>query len=137
MQTSVVTIHPNALIADAAQMLEEFHIRRLPVVDDEGYLVGIITATDIREGEAASSNVSPYDPAAEEEWLAVGDIMTREVVTIGPGATIGEVAVLLMEHKIGGVPIVEQRANHLHMVGIVSETDIFRLIAAAWQRRDE
>jgi CBS domain-containing protein len=137
MQTSIVTIHPNALIADAAQMLEEYHIRRLPVVDDDGDLVGIVTATDIREGEAASSNVSPYDPAAEEEWLAVSDIMARDVVTIGADATVGELAVLLMEHKIGGVPVVEQRANRFHLVGIVSETDIFRMIAEAWQRRDE
>ena len=49
MQRSVITIHPTALAADAAQLMAEFTIRRLPVVDDEGCLVGIVTDTDVLE----------------------------------------------------------------------------------------
>jgi acetoin utilization protein AcuB len=133
MQTTVVTIHPDALVADARQLLEEFRIRRLPVVEEDGVLVGIVTDTDIREAEAAIQTVSPYDPAAEEEWLAVADVMTRELVTIQPEATVGELAATLMTHKIGGVPVVEPDTdNRQHLIGIVSEIDIFRLLADAW-----
>jgi acetoin utilization protein AcuB len=134
MQTTVVTIHPEALVADAAQILEEFHIRRLPVVNEEGCLVGIVTNSDIREAEAVSSVGNPYEPAAEQSWLAVGDVMTREVVTVEPTATVGQLAVKLMEHKISGLPVVEQEDDNLHLVGIVSETDIFRMIADAWEQ---
>jgi acetoin utilization protein AcuB len=63
-------------------------------------------------------------------------VMSRDVITIAPDATVGELAATLMEHKIGGVPVVEndpQQCNHLRLIGIVTETDIFRMIAAAWQ----
>ena len=133
MKATVVTIHPDALVVDARQLLEEFGIRRLPVVEENGVLVGIITDTDIREAEAAIQTVSPYDPVAEESWLAVADVMTREVVTIGPEASLGELAATLMAHKIGGVPVVTLDTDQRqHLVGIVSEIDIFRLLANAW-----
>jgi acetoin utilization protein AcuB len=140
MQHAVITIHPEALVADAAQLLEEHHLRRLPVVDSEGCLVGIITDADIREAEAASHSRSPYDPGAEEEWLAVGDVMVRDVVMIDAGATLGQLAVTLMTHKIGGVPVVESdphQCNRLRLIGIVTETDIFRMIAEAWQADEQ
>lgn len=136
MQSSVVTIHPEAVIADAAQLMEELHIRRLPVVDADDCLVGIVTDTDIREAEAVTSTVNPYDPGAEPGWLTVADVMTRDVVTIEPTATVGELAAKLMEHKVGGLPVVEPEAVDMqrrHLVGIVSETDIFRMIATAWR----
>lgn len=137
MRTTVITIHPDALVADAAQLLEEFHIRRLPVVDEDGCLVGIITNSDIREAEAASSVGNPYEPVAQERWLAVADVMTREVVTVEPTATVGQLAVKLMEHKIGGVPVVERKGDQLRLIGIVSETDIFRMIADAWEQSQQ
>jgi acetoin utilization protein AcuB len=137
MQHAVITTHPEALVADAAQLLEEFRIRRLPVVDQAGCLVGIVTETDIREAEAANQPLNNYEPGAEEHWLTVGDIMTREVITIPVTATVGELAIKLMEHKVSGLPVVEpepQNPQRLHLVGIVSETDIFRLIADAWRQ---
>lgn len=137
MQTAVITIHPTALMADAAQILDEFHIRRLPVIDEDGYLVGIVTATDIREAEAASSAVNSYEPSVGEEWLTVADIMTREVITIEPSATVGQLALTLSKHKIGGLPVVEHDEKHPArrlLVGIVSEMDIFQMIADAWQQ---
>ena len=138
MQSSVVTIHPEAVVADAAQLMEELHIRRLPVVDADDCLVGIVTDTDIREAEAVTSTVNPYDPGAEPGWLTVADVMTRDVVTIEASATVGELAAKLMQHKVGGLPVVEAEVDDMqrrHVVGIVSETDIFRMIAAAWREQ--
>ena len=137
MNSTLITIRPEKLVVDAAQMMEEFNVRRLPVVDAAGYLVGIITDADVLEAEATNRTLNDYEPGAEEKWLAVGDVMTREVVTIPLGATVGQLAATLMEHKIGGVPVVEcdaEQPNRLRMVGIVTETDIFRLIVDAWQR---
>jgi acetoin utilization protein AcuB len=136
MQSTVITIHPEELVADAAQMMEEFNIRRLPVVDEDNCVVGIVTDSDVREAEAADGVRSTYEPGVEQEWLTVGDIMTREVITIGPDATLGELASAFILHKIGGMPVVEQDPRYpkrQHLVGIVTETDIFAMIANAAQ----
>jgi len=136
MNSTLITIRPEKLVVDAAQMMEEFNVRRLPVVDAAGYLVGIITDADVLEAEATNRTLNDYEPGAEEKWLAVGDVMTREVVTIPLDATVGQLAATLMEHKIGGVPVVEcdaEQPNRLRMVGIVTETDIFRLIVEEGQ----
>ncbi|MBX3015122.1 MAG: CBS domain-containing protein [Caldilineaceae bacterium] len=135
MQRSVVTILPTALAVDAAQRMEEFAIRRLPVVDENGWLVGIVTDTDVLEAETANRVLNAYEPGAEEQWLAVSDIMTRDVITIDASATLGELALRLMTHKVGGLPVVEAASlgdGSPRLIGIVTETDIFRLLAEAW-----
>lgn len=136
MHAPVITIHPEALVADAAALMEEKILRRLPVINDEGLLVGIVTDADVREAEAAESSVSQLEPGLEEAWLTVADIMTREVVTIEPEATVGQLATLMIQHKVGGIPVVEsgaQATKILRLVGIVTETDIFAMIAEAWK----
>jgi CBS domain-containing protein len=138
MHTPVVTIYPDALAADAAELMESKTLRRLPVVDEQGHLVGIVTDADVREAEAAESIFSNLEPGVEEEWLAVSDIMTREVITIEPDATIGQLVMLMIEHKIGGVPVVQPGASpkQLELIGIVTETDIFQMLADAWRQEE-
>lgn len=136
MRTPVHTIHPEAHVADAAQLLQDRNLRRLPVVDEHNDVVGIVTDSDIREAETAGRVLNSYEPGVEERWLAIADMMTREVVTIAPDATVGELAIILMQHKVGGVPVVEPDPHHPQrrlLVGIVTETDIFRMIADAWR----
>ncbi len=140
MQTNVITIHPEELAADAAQLMEDHNIRRLPVVDEDECVVGIVTDSDVREAEAADGTRNSYEPGVEEEWLSVADIMTRDVITIGPDTTVGELASIFVEHKVGGVPVVEPDARfpkRLHLIGIITETDIFARIAAAWRAAHE
>lgn len=136
MTSTVVTIHPEELVADAAQLMEEFDLRRLPVVDDDDCLVGIVTDSDVLQAEAAGSALRNYEPDAEAQWLTVADIMTRDVVTIEADATVGQLAVRMIEQKVGGVPVVAPdpgAPGQVRLVGIVTETDIFRMIAEKWQ----
>jgi CBS domain-containing protein len=136
MRTPVYTIHPEAHVADAAQLLQDHNLRRLPVVDEHNHVVGIVTDSDIREAETAGRVLNSYEPGVEERWLAIADMMTCEVVTIEPDATVGQLAIILMQHKVGGVPVVEADPHHPQhrlLVGIVTETDIFRMIADAWR----
>ena len=137
MSSHVITIGPDELVADAAQLMKEYHVRRLPVVDEDDCLIGIVTDSDVREAETAGSVLSSYDPGIEEKWLTVSDIMTPDVVTVDVKATVGELAVTLSEHRIGGAPVVERHPDfpaRLHLVGIVTETDVFALIAEAWRK---
>ncbi len=139
MHAPVITVTPETLAAEAAALLEEHGIRRLPVVDEQGHLIGIATHTDLVEAEVAESQINPYDPAFDEEWLTVQDVMTEDVVTIGPEATVGELVQLMLESKTSGIPVVEpdpRAPTRLRVVGMVTETDIFRMILAGWQAED-
>lgn len=138
MSSPTVTINPEALAADAAELMEEKNIRRLPVVDEEGCLLGIVTDSDVLEAETAETVLSSYEPGIEEEWLEVKDVMTRDAIVVGPDYTVGELAIRFMEHKVGGVPVVVPLDDSapepcpMKVIGIVTETDIFRIIADAW-----
>lgn len=135
MTETVVTLQPEELVADAAQLMEELDLRRIPVVDDDRCIVGIITDSDILQVEAADLALNSYAPEADAEWLTVAEIMTRDVVTIDVNATVGQLATVLSENKVGGAPVVVNDPRYprrLLLVGIVTETDLFRMIAAAW-----
>lgn len=135
MQHPVFTVRADAPIADAAQLMADYDVRRLPVVDDEGCIIGIVAEPDIREAEAASSTINSYDPDAARRWLTVGEIMSRDPITIGPDASVGQLVHAFLEHKIGGVPVIESDPHHPRcdrLVGIVTEMDIFRMIADMW-----
>lgn len=139
MSAPVLTIEPDALAADAARLMEENRVRRIIVVDQDGYICGIVTDADVLEAATAERAINPYDPGFEEEWLSVRDVMTAEVITIDPEAAIGQLVEKFMEIKISGIPVVQPagpRGEHLLPIGIVTETDIFRLISEAW-RADE
>lgn len=139
MSSPTFTINPEALATDAAELMEEHNVRRLPVIDSDGCLLGIVTDSDVLEAETAENVLSSYEPGIEEEWLEVKDVMTRDAITIGPDYTVGELAIRFMEHKVGGVPVVVPAKTDdiepcpLKVIGIVTETDIFRIIADAWR----
>ena len=136
MSSPVITIEPDALASDAAGLMEENRVRRIIVVDQDGYICGIVTDADVLEAATAQGARSPYDPGFGEEWLAVRDVMTAEVITIGPDAPIGQLVEKFMEIKLSGIPVVQPagpRGEHLLPIGIVTETDIFRLISEAWR----
>jgi len=133
MSCPPVVIDPDATLAEAEALMEEAHVRRLPVVNAEGRLVGIISRGDIREGMSVSSTSHPYAPEAQEQWLTVADVMTVNVVTVTPDTPLWRVADLMLEHKIGGLPVVEGA----EVVGMITESDIFKLVAQRWRTESE
>ena len=112
MSGPAVTVRQDADFQKALALMQEKKLRRLPVVDDDGQLVGIIVERDLLV--AAMRYL--------QSRVEVGDLMTRNVVTVGPDADLNEVARTMLERKIGGLPVVE----HGRLVGIVTESDIFR-----------
>ena len=134
-----ITTRPEAQMADAGDLMDAYHIRRLPVVDEDGCLLGIVTDSDVLEAETAGSVLNSYDPDADAAWLTVEEIMTTEVVTTAPDETMGQVVIKLMENKVGGLPVVVPDATdprRLRVVGVISETDIYRMIAEAWRQEE-
>lgn len=121
MKRELVHIGPSESVRKAWALLREHRIRHLPVVD-QGKLVGILTDRDVRLvfPSALTSGAKEQDPADALEKVKVQEIMTKQVVTVSPDAPIADVARILLERRIGGLPIVQQG----RLLGIITKTDI-------------
>lgn len=125
MTTPVISIAPSTPISTAHQMMKDYGIRRLPVVE-ENRLVGIITLGDVREA-------SPSDATTLSIWelnylwaqLTVDRVMTRKILTVHPTDLILDAARIMLEHKVSGLPVINEREE---LVGIITESDIFRML---------
>ena len=124
MTVDPVTIDPKKTLPEAQRLMKERRIRRLPVLQ-RGRLVGIVTQGDIRGAEPSeASTLSVFEMHYLLAKLTVEKIMTWEPVTISPDATVRQAAQLMLEHKIGGLPVVDNDK----LVGIITESDIFRVL---------
>lgn len=131
MSYDVVTITPDTTLPEAHRLMSEKHIRRLPVVEDDR-LVGIVTYGDIRGAEPSeATSLSIWELNYLVSRLRVEEIMTHEPLTIRPEATVGEAAQVMLKNKVSGLPVVNDSGN---LVGIITESDIFRLVAHDWIR---
>ncbi len=132
MSAPALTVHQDTDLDEAAALLETHQVRRLPVLDDDGRLVGILTKGDVRAASMATA-VDPYDPAASA-WLTVSEAMTPGVYTVTPDTPLVEIVELMLQYKVGGFPVMDDDGI---IVGVVTDTDIFRLLAREWREDDE
>ena len=112
MSRPAVTVRQDADFQKALALMQEKKLRRLPVVDDDGRLVGIVVERDLLV--AAMRYL--------QSRVEIGDVMTRNVVSVGPDTDLNDVARTMLERKIGGLPVVEDG----RLVGIITESDIFK-----------
>jgi len=126
MSTDVITISSDTSLPEAHQIMTTEEIRRLPVVDKDGKLVGIITIGDIRSANPSSAtSLSVWEMNYLLTNLKIEKIMTRDPQTIHVDATIGEAARTMLEYRVGGLPVVDD--DH-QVVGIITESDIFSMV---------
>lgn len=130
MSSPAIAVQEDASLDEALALMEEHDIRRLPVLDAEGHLVGIVSRGDMREATAVKAAVNPYAPEAMGDWLTVAEVMTPNPITVTPETPVWQVAELMLEHKIGGLPVVDEKGQ---LVGLVTESDIFRLVVETWR----
>ncbi len=132
MTRDPLTIDPGLSVSGAYQLMKESGIRRLPVVEG-GRLLGIVTLGDLRAAVASpEANLNIFEMAFHMERFTVMQIMTREVVTVTPDSSIEVACELMLKHKIGGLPVVADG----RLVGILTESDIFRLVAQHWSENE-
>ena len=132
MTSEPVCASPQMTLPEAHKLMKDHRIRRLPVVDRDK-LVGIVTRGDIRGAQPSeATSLSIYELNYLLGRLTLARIMTRDPVTIMPEATIGEAARLMLRHKIAGLPVVEGG----RVVGILTESDVFRLLVEAWEAEE-
>jgi len=134
MSTEVVTIVPNAPLIEAHRLMTDNDIRRLPVLKNDR-LVGIVTRGDVRGAEPSqASSLSIWEINYLLAKLEIAEIMTKNPLTASPEMTIGEVANIMLENKISGLPVVDETDK---VVGVITESDIFRMIVQSWQEDDD
>lgn len=124
MSHPVITIHPDTPMQDALKIMRQEQIRRLPVVNKRGQLVGIVSEMDLM-------HASPSDVTTLSIWemnyllskIQINEIMTKEVQTVSPDTPLEEAARIMCDNKIGGLPVVKDG----EVVGIITETDLFKI----------
>ncbi|MGR8930452.1 MAG: CBS domain-containing protein, partial [Gammaproteobacteria bacterium] len=131
------TVEPHDLIDRVFFLIHYEKIRHLPVVE-KGKLVGIVSDRDLYKALGPKSNSNAVEANKDNTQLyvvsqRVAHIMHRGVFTVAPDAMLSEAANLLVEHRIGALPVVENNK----LVGILSATDILRVFAKTEHAREE
>jgi CBS domain-containing protein len=121
MTKNPLVMTPAETIGQADELMVENKIRQLPVVDG-GSLLGIITDRDIRSFLAESSLLDPEERAKVLK-TKVSEIMTTEPLTLAPDDDLRDAVELLIDEKIGGIPVVDETEG---LVGIVTYVDVLR-----------
>jgi acetoin utilization protein AcuB len=124
MTRPVVTVRPEMPIQDALNLMRTEHIRRAPVVDDRGHLVGMVAERDLLHASPSpATSLSIWEIHYLLSKITVERIMARQVVTISEKTPIEEAARIMADNRIGGLPVVRNG----EVVGIVTETDLFKI----------
>ena len=138
MVSDVITVRPDALVSDIAAILLNNRISAVPVLDDDGRLVGIVSEGDLihRVEAGTERRRSWWDTFSDKGILAreflkshavkATDVMTTQVVTASPDMPLDKLAFLLEKHRIKRVPIVRDG----RLVGIVSRANLMQALAA-------
>ena len=123
MKHPVITIGPKTSLQEALSVMAKEHIRRLPVVDDAGKLIGIVTELELMKASPSSATtLSVWEIKSLLSAYPVEKIMTCEVITVTEDTPLEEAASIMADKEIGGIPVVRGQ----NVVGIITETDIFK-----------
>jgi acetoin utilization protein AcuB len=124
MKKDLITVTKDERMTVAKKIMKEKNIRHLPVVDGKK-LVGLLTNMDVRKAEASpATSLEIRELHYLLDKLTVGEIMTRNVITIAPDVSVEEAAILLHDNKIGCLPVVEDG----NLVGIITENDVMEIL---------
>jgi acetoin utilization protein AcuB len=134
MKHPVLTITPDVPVQEALARLRKDNVRRYPVVDKRGKLIGIVTDSDLM-------NASPSEATTLSVWeinfllskITVERVMAKEVITVDENTPIEEAARIMADHHIGGLPVMHKG----RLVGIITETDLFNIFLELFGARSE
>jgi acetoin utilization protein AcuB len=124
MSKPVITIHPDLPMHDALKLMRREHIRRLPVVNRHGRLVGIVSESELLHASPSdATSLSIYEVNYLLSKITVEEVMSSDVITVTEDTPIEEAARIMADNKIGGLPVVRDD----EVVGIITETDLFTI----------
>jgi CBS domain-containing protein len=117
MSTDLVTLAPSGTLAEARELMQEYRIHHIPVVDDNGNLIGLVTLTNVLA--ATDSVLRKTDNRIHASDIRIEDVMVTEVATVDRNASLRQAALFLEKHRIGCLPVIDEGK----LCGIITETD--------------
>ena len=117
MSTDLITLPPEATVAEARTLMHNNRIHHLPVVEDGGNLVGLVTLTNVLA--ATDSFLRDPDSRIHAAEVVVKDIMVTDIATIDERASLRQAALFIEKHQVGCLPIVTDGV----LRGIITDTD--------------
>lgn len=123
MTRNPIVVRDDTPIYEALKVMRDHKVRRLPVVNDKGALVGIVSERDLLSASASPvTSLSVFELHYLLSKITVADVMTTDLITVTEDTTLEEAARIMADNKIGCLPV-ERGAN---LVGIITETDLFK-----------
>ncbi len=128
MTKEVLTITPETSMMKASRLMKDKKIRRLPVVDEEMRVIGIVSDRDIKDASPSkATTLDMHELYYLLSELKIKDIMTRSPICAEADDSVEGVALVMMEHGFGGMPVVDKAQK---LIGIITESDIFRVLVS-------
>ena len=122
MRTQLVTLNADSKLGFANDIMYLGRIRHLPVVKGDA-IVGILTQRDLYRASLTSILTNWKENKEFLDSIKVSEVMTKNVVTVSPDATIEEAAQIMIDKKVGGLPVVKEKNT---LVGLITETDVLQ-----------
>jgi acetoin utilization protein AcuB len=124
MSRHPITVTADVHVDEALKMMRDNKVRRLPVIDKDGQLMGIVSEMDLLYASPSpATSLSVYEIHYLMARITVQDVMTKEVISIEEDTPLEEAARIMVDNKIGGLPVVRNGT----LVGIITETDLFKI----------
>ena len=124
MTSAVVALTADVPFQEALRLMKQRSIRRIPIVAKNGTLIGIVSERDLlHAAPSPATSLNIWEMNYLLSKLKLGDLMTKSMVTVTPQTHLQEAAALMLKHKVGGLPVLNEDRT---IAGIITETDIFR-----------
>ena len=126
MTTDVVSVGPDTSLLKVGKLMKDHHIRRIPVVDENGQVIGIISDRDVRDASPSkATTLDMYEMHYLLAELKAKNIMTAKPITVKPTDTVEQAALIMLDNKVGGLPVVDDSGK---LVGIISDHDVVKAL---------
>jgi acetoin utilization protein AcuB len=124
MTTNPVLCSPDLPVGEALAQMKKQRIRRMPVIDKHGHLIGIVSEKDLLlASPSPATSLSVWEITYLVSKIKIQDVMTRKVITVQEDTPLEDAARIMADNKIGGLPVVN--ADNA-VIGIITETDLFK-----------
>lgn len=134
MSKPPVTVRDNVGVEDALRLMHSEGIRRLPVVDKHGNMVGIVSELDLlKVSPSSATSLSVYEIPYLLAKIKMRDVMAEDVITVQEDTPLEEAARIMADHKVGGLPVMRDDK----VIGLITETDVFKTFLEMLGGREE
>ena len=134
MTANPVTVTPDTVVSEALSTMRQNNVRRMPVLDRKGHLVGIISEKDLLYASPSpATSLNVYEIGYLLSKLKIKEIMAKDVITVTEDAPLEEAARIMVDNAVSGLPVVDGNK----VVGIITETDIFKVLLEMMGAREQ